>query len=217
MPQIHELTVAQHTGIGLISLLIAQLERHPHEPYLNPQSPLVTLTSCGADFAPDIPGKLKRAIRDVEASLAPKKGKKHQRIDKKALKVVQDWWVKGSTEDGTLPPGVGKAMVSTTQAVDIINGGVKVNALVRFRISSQAPDAYMQPEVVTAIVNHRISLASSVGELQEHLAKTLKPIASRYNLQLEAFGKDIELEGCAVHLAKPKLGKVVISEAFHSS
>jgi len=69
---------------------------------------------------------LKKAVHDLEASLSSKHGK----VDQKALKALQDWWVEGSYEDGTLPVGLGKALVSTTQAVDIINGGLKVNALV---------------------------------------------------------------------------------------
>ena len=55
---------------------------------------------------------------------------KKAKVDRKALKEVEDWWVTGSAEDGTLPKGMGRGLVSTTQAVDIINGGVKVNALV---------------------------------------------------------------------------------------
>jgi Gly-Xaa carboxypeptidase len=108
--------------------LIAELEKNPHKPYLNAGSPLVTMTSCGADFAAGFPKDLRRPIRDLEASL--ESSKKHKRVDKRALKAVQDWWVKGSEEDGTLPLRLGEAMVSTTQAIDIINGGVKVNALV---------------------------------------------------------------------------------------
>ena len=121
--------VAEHTGIGLISLLIAALERNPHEPYLSPDSPLVTFVSCAADFAPEIPKELKQAIRKVEASLVSQ-GHKKVKVDQRALKEVEEWWITGSAKDKTLPPGMGKAMVSTTQAIDIINGGVKVNALV---------------------------------------------------------------------------------------
>ena len=121
--------IAAHTGIGIISQLIAAIERHPHTPLLEAESPLVAFISCAADFAPKIPNKLKKAIRRVEASLDHSKGKK-PKVDKKALKEVEDWWVEGSVSDGTLSAGEGKALVSTTQAVDIINGGVKVNALV---------------------------------------------------------------------------------------
>lgn len=73
-----------------------------------------------------MPNHLKEAVRKAERSVSTKR-----KVDKKALKEVQDWWVTGSVNDGSLKAGLGKAMVSTTQAVDIINGGVKVNALVR--------------------------------------------------------------------------------------
>lgn len=66
----------------------------------------------------------------MSQSLSMTKHKKKTRVNKKALKRIEEWWVNGSEEDGTLPKGAGRAMVSTTQAVDIINGGVKVNALV---------------------------------------------------------------------------------------
>ncbi|KAL7422371.1 hypothetical protein Q5752_003017 [Cryptotrichosporon argae] len=194
----HSSVPPPHTGIGLISLLIAELERHPHEPYLNPDSPLVTAISCAADSAPEIPKSIYKAIRKVTDSLAAR-----GTVDKKALKTVQDWWVTGSYEDGSLPiKGMGKAMVSTTQATDIISGGVKVNAL---------------PEVVTAIINHRISIASSVSELQDRLVDVLSPVVGKLNLSLTAFGEDVELKGCPMHMTAAKAGRVVLSEAFNSS
>ena len=81
-----------------------------------------------------------------------------------------------------------------------------------------SPDT--QPEVVTAVVNHRISLAESVGELQQHLQKVLGPVAAKYNFALEAFGEDVQFADCMGHSKKdkgPKKGKIILSEAFHSS
>ena len=77
-----------------------------------------------------MPSELKKAVRKVEKSLAAHCSK----VNKAALKRIQDWWVHGSYQDGILEEGLGRAMVSTTQAVDIINGGVKVNALVRLPV-----------------------------------------------------------------------------------
>ncbi|ORY35731.1 hypothetical protein BCR39DRAFT_511770 [Naematelia encephala] len=193
----HSSVPPPHTGIGLLALAIAQIEKHPHEPYLNPESPLVGLMSCGAEYASDFPLHLKKAVHKVEESLSY-----GGTVNKKALKEIEDYWVYGSAEDGSLVKGMGRAFVSTTQAVDIVNGGVKVNAL---------------PEVVTAIVNHRISLAESVAELQKHLIDTLSPIAKHYNLSLEAFGKDVQLKGCHHQLTDAKAGKLILSEAFHSA
>lgn len=88
---------------------------------------------CAAEYSPNVPTHLRHAINKVDDSLSAKgKGK----VDKKALKEVEDWWVHGSAKDGTLREGLGRAMVSTTQATDIINGGVKVNALVRLSQSA---------------------------------------------------------------------------------
>jgi Gly-Xaa carboxypeptidase len=108
-----------------MALLIAAMERHPHEPYLNPDSPLVAFMSCIADSAPECPKDLKKAIRKVEESLALDGHK----VDRKALKELEEWWVTGSVKDGILPPNMGKMMISTSQAIDIIGGGLKVNAL----------------------------------------------------------------------------------------
>ncbi|KAL1405829.1 hypothetical protein Q8F55_007507 [Vanrija albida] len=200
-----------HTGIGLISLLLAEIERTPHKPVLKAESPLVGLVSCAANAA-GAPKDLRALINKLNKSI--EKG----RPDKDILKRLRDWWVTGSAEQGVLPPGMGKALVSTTQAVDIINGGVKVNAL---------------PEVVTAYVNHRIDISSSVAELQKRLIHTLGPLAEQYGLDFEAFGEAVDTsvfardEACHGRRAdhakhgkhgKPKhAGKLTIGEAFNSS
>ncbi|WWC63515.1 uncharacterized protein I303_106118 [Kwoniella dejecticola CBS 10117] len=196
----HSSVPPPHTGIGYISLLIAALEKHPHVPHLNVESPLVNFIACGADSAPDFPSHLRRSIQKVEDSLSSRSGK----VDRKALKEVEDWWLEGSYLDGTLPQGTGRSMVGTTQAVDIINGGLKVNAL---------------PESVVAIVNHRISLSSSVAELQQQLVDVISPVAHKLNLQVEAFGKDVQYHGCHMgeDVSGPQAGKVILSVAFNSS
>lgn len=157
----------------------------------------------------------------MEKSLKHGDGKK---VNKKALKQVEDWWVTGSYEDGTLGKGMGKAMVSTTQAVDIINGGLKVNALVS-HLALENHEChvnlmYVQPESVVAIVNHRINLASSVAELQQQITDVITPVASKLNLAVEAFGKEIQPQGHGCHFSKddhPKAGKVILNVAFNSS
>lgn len=65
-----------------------------------------------------------------------------------------------------------RALVTTTTAVDVIHGGVKVNAL---------------PEQVTAVVNHRIAFGHSVADVQKHLTKVIAPIAKRFNLNYLPF------------------------------
>lgn len=47
--------------------------------------------------------------------------------------------------------------------------------------------------MVTAIVNHRISVASSVDELQAAIVKTLGPVAAKVGLEVEAWGQAVDL------------------------
>ena len=69
-----------------------------------------------------------------------------------------------------------KAMLGTTLAVDVIQGGVKVNAL---------------PEIVKAQVNFRIDFTESIKSTQDHVAKVLSKVAKKNGLQLSAWeGKD---------------------------
>lgn len=123
-----------HTGIGYLAKIISAIEERPFEPLLTPENPLNTLLSCAAASSPNMPNGLRRQVQRLDSSLSISKKHKNKgkkgKVDKRALKKITEWWAKGSVEDGTLPPGAGKAMVSTTQAVDIINGGVKINALV---------------------------------------------------------------------------------------
>ncbi|WVR09460.1 hypothetical protein IAU60_006527 [Kwoniella sp. DSM 27419] len=198
----HSSVPPPHTGIGYISLLIAALEQHPHKAILDPRSPILETLSCGAATAPKFPKHLRRSLDKLQSSLSSHKGK----VDKKALKEIEDWFVYGSYEDGSFMKGLGKAMISTTQAVDIIYGGLKVNAL---------------PESVSAVINHRINIASSVAELQQQMVEVLAPVAFKLGLSMEAFGKEIKHHSCHYDEHdfgkhdEPKAGKVILNVAFN--
>lgn len=69
--------------------------------------------------------------------------------------------------------------MGTTTAIDVINGGVKVNAL---------------PEVVTILINHRIDFSESIKSTQDHLAKILKKVSKKYDFTLSAFD-DADVHG----------------------
>ncbi|WWC91785.1 uncharacterized protein L201_006732 [Kwoniella dendrophila CBS 6074] len=164
----HSSVPPEHTAIGLISLLIAQLEANPHEPTISPKSPVYEFMTCASAFAESMPNKLRKLVIKAE------KGDKNAWKDL-PLEIIN------TPLQGNLPgPGQGsplRSLLSTTQATDIIHGGLKVNAL---------------PESVKAIINHRINVLSNNEELQERLEKILLPIAKQYNLTLNGFnGKSI--------------------------
>jgi Gly-Xaa carboxypeptidase len=110
------------------------------------------------------------------------------------------------------------SLVTTTQAIDLIGGGVKSNAL---------------PELAWAVVNHRISVlrfdhcsqktlrivhdcqaviffSSSVSEVQAHDTALLKHLAKTFNLTYIAFGVQISEEGASAS------GTLTLSKAFHN-
>ncbi|ORY33967.1 putative Gly-X carboxypeptidase [Naematelia encephala] len=145
----HSSVPPPHTGIGITSLLLAELEAHPFEPVLDPAGPYLKFLSCLSDYA-DIPSKLKSDIH------TPQK------------------WSKLAKELATADRRV-NSLLATSQAIDLINGGVKVNAL---------------PEVVDTTINYRISFTSSVAETKEHVAAVIKPLASALNFTSTIFGEE---------------------------
>lgn len=87
-----------------MSLVLAELEKNPFEPTLIPSTPYFKYLSCMAEHAPEVPKSIKRQIKN------PRKWKK----------LAYDL----ASSDRTL-----NSFLATTQAIDLISGGVKVNAL----------------------------------------------------------------------------------------
>lgn len=64
-------------------------------------------------------------------------------------------------------------LVRTSQAVDVIRGGEKINAL---------------PEEVSLLVNHRVSVDTTYEQVAEHFASRVHRLAIKYNLNVTEFG-----------------------------
>ncbi|ORX36637.1 hypothetical protein BD324DRAFT_681411 [Kockovaella imperatae] len=143
----HSSVPPEHTGIGVMSLILTALEAHPFRPELNPMGPFIKHLSCLADLAPDAPSKLKKDLKN------PKKWDKMARDLAGGDRIMNSY-------------------LATTQAIDIIGGGVKINAL---------------PEYVEAQVNSRISFTSSVDETLEHLVEIIKPVVDSLNYTFSPF------------------------------
>ncbi|KAJ1304386.1 hypothetical protein OPQ81_005537 [Rhizoctonia solani] len=152
----HSSVPPAHTSIGILSKIIVDFEDNPYSVTLHRSNPMYTLLQCEAAYAaPD--------------ALVPR--------FRKAIKrsLVSDTALKFVTEVMSMDP-IWRAFVGTTQAVDIINGGVKANAL---------------PEQAKALINHRIAIESSVANVQTHIATKLADWGKTFNLSVEAFGNDI--------------------------
>jgi len=163
-----------HTSIGMLASLIVRFEQNPFAFKLTRTAPLYATLQCISEHAPDVPSSLREIIKKSTVSDA-------------ALQQLQDFVV----NDQMLG-----SIITTTQAIDLVGGGVKVNAL---------------PEQAWAVINHRISTESSVKAVQHHDTSILEDLASEFNLSLTAFGQGIsQRDG-------PAYGSLILSEAFNSS
>ncbi|KAJ7511624.1 hypothetical protein B0H11DRAFT_709566 [Mycena galericulata] len=153
----HSSVPPEHTTIGILAALLVKYEANPYPLALSRDSiPYSTLQCLGAHGA-TVPKALKKTIRRSAHS-------------KRALHKLEDVLFTDGGEDQLKSY---RSLVGTTQAVDIVQGGVKANAL---------------PEQAYALVNHRISTESSVGETKARDAALLKGLATRFNLTYTAFG-----------------------------
>ena len=107
-------------SIGILSALLVHIEANPLEPVLHRATPVYLKAQCLAAHAPDLPSDVRKAIKDSVKS---------DKALQKAQKVL--------FENPEL-----RVLAATTQAIDLIQGGVKTNAL---------------PEQAWAVVNHRIA------------------------------------------------------------
>ena len=133
------------------------------------REPIYQSLQCLAEHGESVPSHLRKTIK-----LSLKSDKVLNKLQK---------FIRG---DKTL-----SSMIRTTQAIDVIHGGIKSNAL---------------PEQAWAIVNHRIAVVSSLDEIKARDTKLLDSLAKAFNLTYEAFGKTISEEGA------PSSGTLTLSD-----
>lgn len=117
----------------MLARMITELEANPHTPHLNRSSTYYSQLQCQAQHDPVFSGHFKKLIKDSIAS------------DTALAQLEEEL----KSTDRMFGP-----LAGTTQAVDIIHGGVKSNAL---------------PENAYIIVNHRIDTMRLVFALNQVL------------------------------------------------
>ncbi|KAF2805384.1 peptidase family M20/M25/M40 [Mytilinidion resinicola] len=157
MPGGHSSIPPDHNGIGIMSELITLIEANPYEPHLHSDNPYLNLMHCGAEHSPEFPPKLKKLLS------------KHSDGAKSCLK--KDRLALEASKAGRPI----KYLMTTSVAVDVIQGGVKVNAL---------------PERISATINHRINVGEHPSDVKKKLTRLASSIADKYNLTLHAFEGD---------------------------
>lgn len=97
----HSSVPPKHTGIGILSLLLVELEKNPSTPRLREGNPVLSELHCAADYG-EMDKRTKRKVRDRKQ------------------------WQKLGEEMAERDPIV-SAFLSTTQAIDLVQGGIKVS------------------------------------------------------------------------------------------
>lgn len=160
----HSSMPPDHTSIGMMSSLIAHLESNPHEAMLTPANPVLTHLICMANALET------KAAQTVESE--------NLLLDKQTRKDLRDprKWHRVARRVAKLGSRTERYIVKTSQAADIVLGGVKANAL---------------PEHVEAVVNHRIAMESSVDEIKSRFEDLVRPVAERLGLKVVGFDKKV--------------------------
>lgn len=153
VPGGHSSVPPDHNGIGVMSELITHIEASKYEPHLDKQNPYLGLLWCGSEHSSNFPKSLKK--------LLPFHSQQQCSAKKDRLAI----------EAAKAGPAI-RYLMQTSIAVDVINGGVKVNAL---------------PERTVATVNHRVNVGEHTSNVKDKLTHIAKGIADKYNLSLHAF------------------------------
>ncbi|EXJ95212.1 hypothetical protein A1O1_00332 [Capronia coronata CBS 617.96] len=148
LPGGHSSTPPDHTAIGFLAQVIALLEDHAFKSQLIRQNPTLTFLRQAALLSQSMPGDLREAILSAQSS---KKLLEYMDADRER-----------------------RAMIRTSTAVDVIQGGDKVNSL---------------PESAAVLINHRIAIQDSVQDVKSHYVELLAPWADKWDFRLDAFGE----------------------------
>ncbi|KAI1816952.1 peptidase family M20/M25/M40 [Poronia punctata] len=135
-----------HTGIGIMSEIVTQLEAHPWKPKLIEDSPIHRHYICQATHSPEARPAITKLIEEGD-------------LDNLAEVLVT---LDRSTH----------YRLQTSQAVDVFEAGVKINAM---------------PEYVKVGVNHRIAPQDSIKAVKANILDQIKPIVDKYSLAVKAF------------------------------
>lgn len=149
----HSSLPPDNTAVGIIGSLAVLIEETPFSPKLTTNNPFYQLLQCQAVYSPNLQEAYKQAIY-------------HAGDDPKANQLVTAFLTKSKLT---------RYSIQTSQAIDIVKGGLKVNAL---------------PEEVQLITNFRVSIESNVNETRTKLVGNVLTTAHRFGLGVRVNATD---------------------------
>lgn len=154
----HSSVPPDHTSIGIMGELAYAIESDPFEAVFTEKNPTFAYMQCMAVHAGDkMPLKLRKLILRAGRD-----------------KVANSYVVKALTENLLT-----RYTIQTSQAIDIVGGGEKINAL---------------PENVKMTTNHRVAIESNVQAVKDRFVLRVVAVADKHNLGVEAFGEVLRKE-----------------------
>ncbi|KAL4955177.1 hypothetical protein BDW69DRAFT_204732 [Aspergillus filifer] len=149
----HSSVPLPHTGIGIISEIVAALEANPYEPVIVKDSPIHRRLICQTRYSPGTQPKIEDLL------------------------LAEDF--ESLAEEFARTNPLNRFVVQTSQAVDLISGGVKINAM---------------PEVVDLAVNYRVAHHQSPLDVQHRAVQVIADVVDMYGLKVDAYKGDKEYE-----------------------
>ncbi|OBA22245.1 carboxypeptidase S [Metschnikowia bicuspidata var. bicuspidata NRRL YB-4993] len=150
----HSSIPPEHTSIGLLSKVISLIEDKEFESILSNANPVLNEMQCVAENSQSIGPTLRKTILKAH-------------LNKNANKDLLEYLSRDSST---------KFLVRTSQAVDVVHGGIKSNAL---------------PEHVSVLINHRIALEDSVASTRQKIISQVQNFAVDFGLGLICDGETV--------------------------
>jgi Gly-Xaa carboxypeptidase len=143
----HSSAPPKNTNIGMMSRLIAAVEDHPFTPHIDEHNPIWNYLKCEVENSP----------KTAEHWL------------REALEKNEDFADRLISSRGDSV----RWSMQTSQAVDIINGGIKDNQL---------------PEMSQTIINYRVLPSDTINDVVKTIADILAPLANNLSIAVQGPG-----------------------------
>jgi Gly-Xaa carboxypeptidase len=204
----HSSMPPKHTSIGLLSKLVSAIEDQPWPVSLSikeetgkPDSAALASLLCMRD-APGLRktslGKAVDKFAAARAKAAGATGQKTCRYSFKKKRALKRLSKARQELEEEIANSIYANDFKTTQAVDLVSGGVKINAL---------------PEQASVVINHRINADDSVAAVRKRLQSIVSHVAGQYDLGVRAWQSDKNASVSDRHASY----YVELSDAFESA